>query len=123
MNTKASSSSVLVAAVAWFVLVTLTALQASLEGEAEALLQWKSSLQTQSLFSWFPNQTKCLWVGISCNDAGSVTQINLPNAALHEKGGTLIARIVDLIAAIVALLVTGIVAVRILVPDRFVWHS
>ncbi|KAJ8616139.1 hypothetical protein MRB53_035511 [Persea americana] len=82
MNTKASSSTVLVAAVAWFVLVT-TAIEASLAREAEALLQWKSSLQTQSLPSWAPNQTQCLWVGISCNNAGSVTQINLPNAGLQ----------------------------------------
>eukprot|EP00268_Persea_americana_P042478 TRINITY_DN4251_c0_g1_i3.p1 TRINITY_DN4251_c0_g1~~TRINITY_DN4251_c0_g1_i3.p1 ORF type:complete len:1015 (-),score=122.21 TRINITY_DN4251_c0_g1_i3:597-3641(-) len=84
MNTKASSSTVLVAAVAWFVLVT-TAIEASLAREAEALLQWKSSLQTQSLSSWAPNQTQCLWVGISCNNAGSVTQINLPNAGLQGK--------------------------------------
>ncbi|RWR96590.1 MDIS1-interacting receptor like kinase 2-like protein [Cinnamomum micranthum f. kanehirae] len=84
MNTKALSSSVLVAAIAWLILVT-TALEASVVGEAEALLQWKSSLETQSLSSWSPNQTKCLWVGISCNHAGSVTQINLPNAALHGK--------------------------------------
>ncbi|KAJ8616146.1 hypothetical protein MRB53_035518 [Persea americana] len=85
MNTKASSSTVLVAAVAWFVLVT-TAIEASLAREAEALLQWKSSLQTQSLSSWAPNQTQCLWVGISCNNAGSVTQINLPNAGLQDWG-------------------------------------
>nr|XP_048326389.1 MDIS1-interacting receptor like kinase 2-like [Ziziphus jujuba var. spinosa] len=54
--------------------------------EAEALLKWKNSLQNQSVFeSWlFPishtnstPQSPCKWYGITCNNAGTVTQIEL----------------------------------------------
>ncbi|KAL5810876.1 hypothetical protein ACOSQ3_027616 [Xanthoceras sorbifolium] len=53
--------------------------------EPEALLKWKESFQNQSIFeSWvIPAQTNstsaspCQWRGISCDDAGSVTEINL----------------------------------------------
>ncbi|KAK3221069.1 hypothetical protein Dsin_015039 [Dipteronia sinensis] len=53
--------------------------------ETEALLKWKESFENQSIFeSWvIPAQSNsttaspCRWRGISCNDAGTVTEINL----------------------------------------------
>ncbi|XVF27997.1 hypothetical protein REPUB_Repub14bG0157800 [Reevesia pubescens] len=62
--------------------------------EAKALLRWKESLPNQSsLQSWTlaannnRNLTSpCNWFGISCNNAGSITQINLPSARI---GGNL----------------------------------
>ncbi|RWR96584.1 putative leucine-rich repeat receptor-like protein kinase [Cinnamomum micranthum f. kanehirae] len=77
MSAKTSSSLSLVVVIAWLGLITLGA------EEAEALLHWKSSLHFQSLSSWSPNKTTCLWIGISCNGAGSVTRINLSNFTLH----------------------------------------
>ncbi|XP_062160737.1 MDIS1-interacting receptor like kinase 2-like [Alnus glutinosa] len=64
------------------------------EAEAEALLRWKETLENQtSLRSWtWPVPLKinknvttgpCTWFGIACNMAGSVTEINLPNAQLR----------------------------------------
>ena len=52
--------------------------------EAEALLEWKASLDNQSQFrlsSWVGNIT-CHWVGISCNDFSSISHVNLPGAGL-----------------------------------------
>ncbi|KAI9160728.1 hypothetical protein LWI28_010994 [Acer negundo] len=53
--------------------------------ETEALLKWKVSFENQSIFeSWvIPAQSNsaaaspCRWRGISCDDAGTVTEINL----------------------------------------------
>ncbi|XP_058094739.1 MDIS1-interacting receptor like kinase 2-like [Magnolia sinica] len=64
--------------------------------EAEALLKWKDSLlQTQALHSWslLPKanastpiaSSPCNWTGIKCNDAGSIIEINIPNAILTGK--------------------------------------
>ncbi|KDO37259.1 hypothetical protein CISIN_1g0413001mg, partial [Citrus sinensis] len=60
--------------------------------EADALLKWKASLQShnQSLLpSWTNASTNvsskispCAWYGISCNDAGRVTNISLRNTGL-----------------------------------------
>jgi Leucine-rich repeat (LRR) protein/tRNA A-37 threonylcarbamoyl transferase component Bud32 len=58
--------------------------------EAEALLRWKETLENQtSLQSWTPMKINksfttgpCMWFGIACNMAGSVTEINLPSAKL-----------------------------------------
>uniref|UniRef100_A0A2N9ENP9 non-specific serine/threonine protein kinase n=1 Tax=Fagus sylvatica TaxID=28930 RepID=A0A2N9ENP9_FAGSY len=88
-----------------FSLVVLAMLRSSLnvaslsEAEIDALLNWKASLQneTQSpLTSWtlLPNNATnfsnnqntssipCSWFGISCNQAGSVTRLNLTNSGL-----------------------------------------
>uniref|UniRef100_A0A2N9GBQ4 non-specific serine/threonine protein kinase n=1 Tax=Fagus sylvatica TaxID=28930 RepID=A0A2N9GBQ4_FAGSY len=88
-----------------FSLVVLAMLHSSLnvaslsEAEIDALLNWKASLQneTQSpLTSWtlLPNNATnssnnqntssipCSWFGISCNQAGSVTRLNLTNSGL-----------------------------------------
>ena len=59
--------------------------------EAEALLRWKESLGNQtSLQSWTLGKINeklttgpCMWFGITCNMAGSVTEISLPSARLR----------------------------------------
>ncbi|KAF3433159.1 hypothetical protein FNV43_RR24261 [Rhamnella rubrinervis] len=61
--------------------------------EVEALLKWKDSLPNQSVFdSWVsPIQSSndstlpnpCKWYGISCNGAGSVTQIDLSRKGIN----------------------------------------
>nr|GMD22197.1 MDIS1-interacting receptor like kinase 2-like [Ipomoea batatas] len=53
--------------------------------EAEALLKWKSSLSpSYSLRKWSLSNLKnlCNWTGIICNESGSVSGIDLPNAGL-----------------------------------------
>ncbi|WOG94976.1 hypothetical protein DCAR_0314275 [Daucus carota subsp. sativus] len=50
------------------------------EGEGEALVKWKNSLAPSSfLDSWSLTNLDnlCNWTGITCNSAGSVTEINL----------------------------------------------
>ena len=59
--------------------------------EAEALLEWKASLDNQSQFqlsSWVGNIT-CQWVGISCNNFSSVSHISLTGSALKGTLHTL----------------------------------
>ncbi|XP_020527036.1 probable leucine-rich repeat receptor-like protein kinase At1g35710 [Amborella trichopoda] len=55
--------------------------------EAEALLNWKTSLKNHALVPWFlktNNSTShCSWIGIKCNDDGSVVEVNLPNFDLE----------------------------------------
>ncbi|KAL9437375.1 hypothetical protein AB3S75_023269 [Citrus x aurantiifolia] len=61
--------------------------------EADALLKWKASLQNHNrslLSSWISDATNvsskinpCSWSGISCNDAGRVINISLPNVGLN----------------------------------------
>ncbi|XP_061952702.1 MDIS1-interacting receptor like kinase 2-like [Populus nigra] len=53
--------------------------------EAEALLQWKLSLdnQSQSLLSSWAGDSPCNWFGISCDKSGSVINISLPNSSLR----------------------------------------
>ncbi|KAL4191484.1 hypothetical protein AMTRI_Chr07g30170 [Amborella trichopoda] len=55
--------------------------------EAEALLNWKTSLKNHTLVSWFlksSNPTShCSWIGIKCNDDGSVVEVNLPDFDLE----------------------------------------
>ncbi|KAK9205705.1 hypothetical protein WN943_015974 [Citrus x changshan-huyou] len=61
--------------------------------EAYALLKWKASLQNHNrslLSSWINDATNvsskinpCSWSGISCNDAGRVVNISLPNVGLN----------------------------------------
>ncbi|KAH1148596.1 hypothetical protein GYH30_043298 [Glycine max] len=55
--------------------------------EANALLKWKASLDNQSqasLSSWTGNNP-CNWLGISCHDSNSVSNINLTNAGLRDN--------------------------------------
>ncbi|KAL4622282.1 hypothetical protein ACB092_06G286200 [Castanea dentata] len=55
--------------------------------EAEALLEWKASLDNQSqsqLSSWVGNIT-CQWVGISCNNFSSISHVNLTGVGLKEN--------------------------------------
>ncbi|RWR97663.1 MDIS1-interacting receptor like kinase 2-like protein [Cinnamomum micranthum f. kanehirae] len=57
--------------------------------EAEALVKWKGSLlQSEAIHSWsLPtvNGSPCNWTGITCNDGGKVTEINLSNCSLQGK--------------------------------------
>jgi len=76
----------------WIVLLLFCckASLASNAAEAEALLRWKDSLGNQSILqSWVApananssTPSPCQWRGITCDDAGNVTQINLPNVGL-----------------------------------------
>ncbi|KAM3699038.1 hypothetical protein ACJW31_06G231000 [Castanea mollissima] len=52
--------------------------------EAEALLEWKASLDNQSqsqLSSWVGNIT-CQWIGIFCNNFSSISHVNLTGVGL-----------------------------------------
>ncbi|XP_034899755.1 uncharacterized protein [Populus alba] len=53
--------------------------------EAEALLEWKVSLdnQSQSLLSSWAGDSPCNWFGISCDKSGSVSNISLSNSSLR----------------------------------------
>ncbi|XP_009340551.3 MDIS1-interacting receptor like kinase 2-like [Pyrus x bretschneideri] len=60
--------------------------------EAEALLKWKASFQSQTqnnLTSWMnANEAPCnTWTGVSCNSAGSVNRLDLINSGIQ---GTLL---------------------------------
>ena len=77
----------------WLVLPSFCKADLAVNREAEALLKWKDSLPNQSVFdSWvspirssnnstLPNP--CKWYGISCNQVGSVTQIELPSRGIN----------------------------------------
>ncbi|KAL3845404.1 hypothetical protein ACJIZ3_002807 [Penstemon smallii] len=48
--------------------------------EANALLNWKTSLDNRSqpvLYSWGNVSNPCVWVGIGCDQTGRVSQVNL----------------------------------------------
>lgn len=70
-----------------------TSFSAATQTEAEALLIWKSSLDNTSLSllsSWVGNNSStCNWVGISCNNFGSINHINLTASGLRGKLHTL----------------------------------
>ncbi|KAJ6858774.1 MDIS1-interacting receptor like kinase 2-like [Populus alba x Populus x berolinensis] len=54
--------------------------------EAEALLQWKASLdnQSQSLLSSWVGISPCInWIGITCDNSGSVTDLTLESFGLR----------------------------------------
>ena len=54
--------------------------------EGEALVKWKNSLAPSSfLDSWSLTNLEnlCNWTGITCNSAGSVSEINLLKKELH----------------------------------------
>ncbi|KAK9205602.1 hypothetical protein WN943_015870 [Citrus x changshan-huyou] len=82
----------LVLFILFFVLSFLITVSSESNEEADALLKWKASLQShnQSLLPSWTNATTnvsskispCAWYGISCNDAGRVTNISLRNTGL-----------------------------------------
>ncbi|XP_058200335.1 MDIS1-interacting receptor like kinase 2-like isoform X2 [Rhododendron vialii] len=57
--------------------------------EAVALLMWKASLdnQSQSHLSSWNESSHCTWVGIGCNEASEVTNLNLDNIGLRGEYG------------------------------------
>eukprot|EP00268_Persea_americana_P051642 TRINITY_DN5718_c0_g1_i3.p1 TRINITY_DN5718_c0_g1~~TRINITY_DN5718_c0_g1_i3.p1 ORF type:complete len:976 (-),score=148.85 TRINITY_DN5718_c0_g1_i3:472-3399(-) len=73
----------------WVISVSCNLLSSSSSSEADALFQWKSTLQSHSLNSWSltngTNTSPCSWIGISCNDVGKVVEISLPNASLQGE--------------------------------------
>ncbi|XP_010271357.1 PREDICTED: MDIS1-interacting receptor like kinase 2-like [Nelumbo nucifera] len=90
--TSSQKYSSLVVSIVWALLVVWKSEAGIQYSESQALLQWKTSLRSQdSLGTWnmtapHPNTTAdsspCDWFGITCNAAGSVTQLNLTNANL-----------------------------------------
>ncbi|KAI5566636.1 hypothetical protein BDE02_13G033900 [Populus trichocarpa] len=54
--------------------------------EAEALLKWKASLDdnhSQSVLSSWVGSSPCKWLGITCDNSGSVAGFRLPNFGLR----------------------------------------
>jgi len=54
--------------------------------EAEALLKWKASLDdnhSQSVLSSWVGSSPCKWLGITCDNSGSVADFNLPHFGLR----------------------------------------
>ncbi|KAJ6877009.1 MDIS1-interacting receptor like kinase 2-like [Populus alba x Populus x berolinensis] len=54
--------------------------------EAEALLQWKASLDdnhSQSVLSSWVGSSPCKWLGITCDNSGSVANFSLPHFGLR----------------------------------------
>ncbi|KAF8378423.1 hypothetical protein HHK36_029762 [Tetracentron sinense] len=89
-NIEKSIGLTLVAEIVWVLLIFSNSVLAS-ELEVESLLKWKDSLQRRdSLSSWTrsPNSTApcpCKWVGIACNEARSVSELNLANLRLRAQ--------------------------------------
>ncbi|XP_022741995.1 LRR receptor-like serine/threonine-protein kinase FLS2 [Durio zibethinus] len=56
--------------------------------ETETLLKWKASLDnnTQTLLSSWVGGNHCNWVGITCDMAGTITNLSLPDHLLNLKG-------------------------------------
>ncbi|XP_078165867.1 uncharacterized protein LOC144560511 isoform X2 [Carex rostrata] len=68
----------------------LPLVQSSLTSQAQALLHWKSTLQTQQpLSSWNLSAHPCNWTGITCRDINErrqvITKISLSNKGLVGK--------------------------------------
>ncbi|KAI3934967.1 hypothetical protein MKW92_052729 [Papaver armeniacum] len=63
-----------------------------IEEEVNALLKWKSTLVDQNhsiLFSWKLNATSnsmspCKWYGITCNNEGSIIEVNIAGLGLQD---------------------------------------
>ncbi|KAL4594550.1 hypothetical protein ACB092_12G026900 [Castanea dentata] len=74
---------------ALFVLLSSCKANPRSKTEAEALLRWKESLPDQpTLKSWVAHtnssaSSPCKWRGITCNNEGSITEINLAYAGLR----------------------------------------
>ncbi|PRQ52040.1 putative protein kinase RLK-Pelle-LRR-XI-1 family [Rosa chinensis] len=79
--------------IVFMVVSSSLATSSSAATEAEALLNWKSSLDNTSLSllsSWVgDNSSTCNWVGISCNNFGSINHINLTGSGLRGTLHTL----------------------------------
>ncbi|CAJ1899847.1 unnamed protein product [Sphenostylis stenocarpa] len=54
----------------------------SAQKEAESLRTWMNSLNSPLPPSWNNSNNPCNWTGITCNNAGSVVEIKLPNSGL-----------------------------------------
>ena len=56
--------------------------------EVKALLKWKTNLhsKSQSFLSSWAGSNPCNWVGINCDNSGSITHLNLSS---HSLKGTL----------------------------------
>ena len=71
-------------------LFPLPLVQSSLTSQAQALLHWKSTLQTQQpLSSWNFHAHPCNWTGITCRDTNKrrqvITKIHLSHKSLVGK--------------------------------------
>ncbi|OMO99718.1 hypothetical protein CCACVL1_03664 [Corchorus capsularis] len=54
--------------------------------EAETLVKWKGSLDNNSqtlLSSWGAGGSPCNWLGITCNNGGSITNLSLAHYGLR----------------------------------------
>lgn len=66
-----------------FLLLCTTAM-ATISPEAEALLQWKSTLVGANLLSsWSMANSTCSWFGVTCDATGNVKELSLPNTGLN----------------------------------------
>ncbi|XP_008229398.1 PREDICTED: probable LRR receptor-like serine/threonine-protein kinase At4g08850 [Prunus mume] len=87
-NAAASQHSfqvILMAIILMLVSSCLAPSASAVEQEAEALLNWKASLDNTSLSllsSWVGNST-CNWDGIGCNNIRSITHVNLTGSGLR----------------------------------------
>ncbi|OEL18268.1 hypothetical protein BAE44_0020716 [Dichanthelium oligosanthes] len=71
-------------------LLLRTSLASRPEGEAEALLRWRSTLlSSTSLSLWSLANPTCSWFGVTCDAAGHVTKLHLSNAGLNGTLHTL----------------------------------
>ncbi|XP_078166459.1 uncharacterized protein LOC144561316 [Carex rostrata] len=67
-------------------LFLLPLVQSSLTSQAQALLHWKSTLQTQQpLSSWNLHVHPCNWTGITCRDTNKIRQV-VTKIHLSHKG-------------------------------------
>ncbi|KAK7848378.1 hypothetical protein CFP56_005134 [Quercus suber] len=83
--TLLSSSLSSASSTAPFVYVDGKAKVAKEPNEVEALLKWKTILhiKSQSVLSSWAGNTACNWVGISCDEFGSIINLNLSSHGLR----------------------------------------
>ncbi|KAF8399436.1 hypothetical protein HHK36_015301 [Tetracentron sinense] len=88
----ASSSGLLLKVIMWniFLFFTMTSIATSQSfSESQSLLKWKASLEyiQSEVSSWNTSTTSspCKWFGITCNQAGSITEINLSHSPMSGK--------------------------------------
>ncbi|XP_023916071.1 probable leucine-rich repeat receptor-like protein kinase At1g35710 [Quercus suber] len=96
--TLLSSSLSSASSTAPFVYVDGKAKVAKEPNEVEALLKWKTILhiKSQSVLSSWAGNTACNWVGISCDEFGSIINLNLSSHGLRELGMLISLRDLDL---------------------------
>ncbi|KAK7336899.1 hypothetical protein VNO77_17450 [Canavalia gladiata] len=63
--------------------LSCTLAEISAQKEAESLITWMKSLNSPMPPSWNNSSSPCKWSGITCDKAGSVIGIKLPNAGLN----------------------------------------